>query len=200
MLFFTEGAINILAIAVLVQDDNQEIASVGYVWRPSGRETNNTDPLTWYPRPWWQQRAGGGRDVGWRGPWLGGTVRRPWNTQVKEITEGDPVRGDRANWNKRNFHKKKKNTLCMQAKDGNRKDSISLVWIWIIYTLYYLSISRNWTIGASPRSDGVLVSAPFFPLTFSTCHGHENCFDMSWTWNLPWHVLDMTPAFSRPNV
>lgn len=42
MLFFTEGVINILAIAVLMQDDNQEIALVGYVWSPAGRETNST--------------------------------------------------------------------------------------------------------------------------------------------------------------
>lgn len=142
MLFFTEGAINILAFAVPVQDDNQEMASVGYMWRPAGRETNNTDPLTWYPRPWGQQRAGEGRDVGWRGPWLGGTVRRPWNTQVKEITEGDPVRGDHANWNKRNFHKKKKSPFVCKPRMATGKTASA----WFGYgsfTLYIICRSAG---------------------------------------------------------
>lgn len=38
----------------------------------------------------------GGWDVGQRGLWLGGSVRRRKHT-VKERTEGDPIRGDRAN-------------------------------------------------------------------------------------------------------
>lgn len=46
MLVFTEGSINILAIAVLVQDDNQEMALVGFMWSPAGRETNRADWLT----------------------------------------------------------------------------------------------------------------------------------------------------------
>lgn len=46
MLFFTEGAINILAIAALVQDDNQEVALAGFMWSPAGRETNHADWLT----------------------------------------------------------------------------------------------------------------------------------------------------------
>lgn len=55
MLFFTEGVINISAVAVLVQDDNQEMALVGYAWSPAGRETNGTDWRARYPHPWWQQ-------------------------------------------------------------------------------------------------------------------------------------------------
>lgn len=37
VLFFTEGVINILAIAALVQDDNQEMALVWVRVEPSGK-------------------------------------------------------------------------------------------------------------------------------------------------------------------
>lgn len=186
MLFFTESAINILAIAVLVQDDNQEIASVGYVWRPSGRETNNTDPLTWYPRPWWQQRAGGGWDVGWRGPWLGGTVRRPWNTQVKEITEGDPVRGDCANWNKRNFHKKKKHPLY--ASQGWQQERQHQLGLDMDHLHFILSVDQQ-ELNNRNKSQiwrGFGLSSLLSP----------NLLYMSWTWKLLWHVLDMKPSLT----
>lgn len=55
MLFFTEGVINISAIAVLVQDDNQEMALVGYAWSPAGRETNGAGWRVRCSHPWWQQ-------------------------------------------------------------------------------------------------------------------------------------------------
>lgn len=54
VLYFTKGAINILAIAVLVQDGSQEMALVGCV-SIAGRETNNEDRLT--QQPWWKQKA-----------------------------------------------------------------------------------------------------------------------------------------------
>lgn len=106
MLFFTEGAINISAIAGLVQDDNQEMALVGYVWSPAGRETNGTDWRTRCPHPWRQQRTGGNMGCG---------VERPVDGRTCQETETHSQGKNRRGSSKRrpcqlkgrNFYKKK---------------------------------------------------------------------------------------------
>lgn len=59
MLFFTKGAINVLAIAALVQDGSQEVAMAGCVgrsWKAAMRKTEG----------WPVSAAAGEGSAGWR--------------------------------------------------------------------------------------------------------------------------------------
>ena len=135
-------------------------------------------------------------------PVAGGAVRRLWKAQVKERTEGHLVRGDRARWNKRGFYKKEKSTLCVQAKDHDRKDIFSLVWLWIIYILYYLSISTRAEPPSKEQVPDLTMSLWSHCSVLSTkllyCLGHKN--NIFFASCLKWSHLFRSMVLNLPNA